>query len=122
MILEPHHLWRLTREMDVPAAEMFEQKLMGFHGKHVLGSASTVLIPRYWAETVYYGLKKMVDEWPQIRFGSVYAESNTLKIYTVPSHRPVEVMKFEIYNQIDDLIIEAIDRLLKGPKKPQFLI
>lgn len=122
MILEPHHLWRLTREMDVPATEMFEQKLTDLHNKHVLGNTGKILIPRYWAETVYYGLKKMIDEFPQIRFGSIYADSNTLKIYTVPSHGPVEAMKFEIYNQIDALIIETINKLLKSPKRSQFLI
>jgi len=122
MILEPHHMWRLAREMNVPAAEMFEQKLIDLHKKHSLSTSDRVIIPNYWAETVYYGIVKLIDKFPEIKFGGIYDDKNKLRIYTIPSHTPIVAIKWNIYNDVDKLIIATVDRLIQSPKSRAFLI
>jgi len=121
MILDPQELRRMSYETSTPANEMFEQKLAELHGKYLINNHHVILIPQYWAETVFYGLQEMIEEFPQIAFGSILQHKNKLRMHTIPSVVRIEEMKVELYCKIDALILETVERLLKGTKKPFFM-
>ena len=117
MILDPRQLRFLSREMDSPACEIFESKLQDLHYRNKIDSSNMVLIPRFWSETVFYGIQKMLKELPNLKIGSIVELKNRLRIYTIPTTGRIEVMKIKLYNEIDTLALETIDRLLEGDKK-----
>lgn len=121
MILDPTELRLLARELDTPACGLFEQKLHKLHGAHSINNNSIILIPRYWSEIVFNGLHKMLEEFPRLKFGSIFETGNKLKVYTVSTTVSLEELKFELYNNIDTLILASIEQLINGVKKPFFM-
>ncbi len=121
MILDPYELRKLAYEMQTPANEVFEQKLLELHNKHLTNNHHVVLIPQFWSETVFYGLQKMIEQAPQITFGSILDVESKLRVFTTPSLVLIEGMKLKLYNEIDTLILETIECLANGVKKPFFM-
>ena len=121
MILDPSELRMLAREMDSPSCEMFEFRLQELYDSRTVNEFNVLLIPRFWSETVFDGLRDMVKEFPNLKFGSIVETSGRLRITTIPATGPIEVMKLKLYNKIDTLVLETIDHLLKGDKKPFFM-
>lgn len=121
MIMDPHELRMLSLEMDSPACKVFEFNLKELHGKHMLHNNNLLLIPRFWCEAVLVGFQEMIKEYPNLKVGSIIETKGRLKLYTVPATGPLEMMKLKLYNRIDTLVLETIDRLLKGDKKPFFM-
>jgi hypothetical protein len=121
MIVEPHELQYMARELDDGVFKEHSEKLIKFHLRHRVNVHSEVNVPMYWAETILTGLKKIQEGFPQMRFGSILEEKNKLKMFTIPTHTPVNKMKIVLYNEIDKLILSTITGLTKGNKKPNFL-
>lgn len=121
MILDPHELRKLAYEMRTPANEVFEHKLEELHNGHLVNNHHVILIPQFWCETVFYGLQKILEEFPQMTFGSILDVKSKLRVYTIPSLVRIEEIKIELYNEIDTLILDTIERLLNGTKKPFFM-
>jgi len=121
MIMDPYELRMLSREMDSPTCEAFELRLKVLHNSHMLHNNNLLLIPKFWCETVFVGFQEMIKEYPNLKFGSVIETKARLRVYTVPSTGSLETMKLKLYNKIDTLVLETIDRLLKGDKKPFFM-
>ncbi len=122
MIIEPIELLLMAREAKSQDMERHEAELVAFHSAHKVNDHNAVVVPMYWAETLLLGLKKMREEFPRMRFGSVIEEKNKLRMTTVPAHLQVVKMKIALYNEIDKLILNTIDRLTKGDKKSSFLL
>jgi hypothetical protein len=121
MILDPTELRLLARELDTPACKIFEQRLHKIHAAHSMNSNSIILIPRYWSEIVFNGVHKILKEFPRLKFGSIFETGNKLRVYTVSSTISLEELKFELYNNIDTLILASIEQLINSVKKPFFM-
>ena len=121
MILSPHHMWRLAQAEDDKADDKDIEELQNLHGKHRLDPTVSIKIPKYWVPTILAGMKKMVEEYPNMRFGSIIELQGQLKIYTIPSNYSTEVLKLEIYNAVDELIMDTIEEYAGKGNKPWFL-
>jgi hypothetical protein len=121
MILEPKVMWGITREMDTTESGDDVEKLVDFYNLHRLNGNTAIILPSYWASTVLAHMEKMVDSFPQMRFGSVLEVKNRLRVVTIPSHVKVDTMKVILYNEIDNLILNVVDELLTREKRPFFL-
>jgi len=121
MILDPNELRKLAYETRTPAAEVFEHKLEELHNLHIVNNHHLIVIPQFWCETVFYGLQKILEEFPQMTFGSILDVKSKLRVYTIPSLVVVEEMKIKLYNEIDTLILDTVERLSSGTKKPFFM-
>lgn len=120
MILDPQETRALCREMDSPIAKTFEERLVKLHSAHLTSKHCTILIPRFWCEAVFAGVKKILEHHPNATFGSIFELQNRLKIYTIPASVTIEQIKVDLYNKIDTLILESVERLANGAKKPFF--
>ncbi len=120
MIVEPRHLEKIAL-LDTPVYEMFENRLTKLHQQYRTNANNSIFIPKYWSETVYYGVQDVISEWPGIKFGSIIEDKHKLMVYTMPTNGAIEKIKRRIYNNIDTLIVETIDNFLKGHTKPSFL-
>ena len=121
MIMDPHELRMLSLEMSSPTCEVFESKLKALHSAHMLHNNNLLLIPKFWCETVLIGFQEMIEEYPNLKVGSIIETKGRLRLYTVPATGPLDKMKLKLYNKVDTLMLETIDRLLKGDKKPFFM-
>ncbi len=121
MIMDPRELRMLGHKMNSQAGAAFEQKLIKLHAAHLMNSSSLVIIPQFWCETIFYSIEEMLEEFPQLKLGSILEVKNKLRLYTIPSATILEKMKVELYNKIDTLILDTVGSLLKGSKKPFFM-
>ena len=121
MILDPRETRALCREMDSPVAKVFEDRLVKLHSEHIMNSSCTVLIPRFWCETVLTGVEEILEQYPRAVFGSILEMKNRLRVYTIPAAVTIEQIKVELYNRIDTLILESVERIANGAKKPFFM-
>ena len=119
--MDPHELRMLSLEMDSPECKAFELKLKALHNAHMLHNNNLLLIPKFWCETVLIGFQEMIEEYPNLKVGSIIETKGRLKLYTVPATGSLDKMKLKLYNKVDTLMLETIDRLLKGDKKPFFM-
>ena len=122
MILEPYNLDRLATKFSVPVHEVFERKLTRLHRQYRMNIHNNVFVPKYWAETVFYGVQDMIKRFPEIKFGSIIEDKHRLRLYMSHHDGEAEFVKYKLYNAIDNLIIDTIDHLLKGDTKPSFLL
>jgi len=121
IIVEPYEMRLLAREMKCDLFKQVELALVELHMEHRVNAHNNVMVPKYWCQTVLTGLTDMLDEFPNLKFGSIIEEKNRLRMYTVPTHRPVEKLKVELYNKIDDLVLNTIDSFVKSDMRPFFL-
>lgn len=121
LIVEPYEMRMMGRELKSPEFDADFEALSEIHANTRAATHSEVMIPKYWAPTVLSHLKQMLSEFPNLKFGGIIEDKNRLKLYTIPTHRPVELLKVALYNDIDTLVLDTIDRLVKGDTKPLFL-
>lgn len=121
MILEPDHLLKLASRLDAPVFDLFGQRLLQLHDKYKVVDHNIVAIPKYWSETVYYGLQDIIDSVPGVRFGSIVEYKNKLMINAIPAFKLTEELKRKVYNDVDTLVIDTVDRLVKNNERPIFL-
>ena len=121
MIVEPYEMRMMGRELESAEFDVANTKLLDLHEKARSTDNNHVIIPKYWAPTVLGHVEHMLKEFPQLKFGSIFEHENKLKIYTIPTHRPLERLKVDLYNDIDTLVLKTIDRLSKGDTKPVFM-
>jgi len=121
MIIDPHELRLLGRQVGTPSDDVFEKKLVELHVSVRLNTTSLVMIPEFWCETVFYGVQEMIKEVSNIKFGSIIEYKNRLRLYTIPAAAVVEELKLTLYNKIDTLTLDAVETLMRGPRKPFFV-
>lgn len=121
LTLEPYQLKVMARELITPAAELFTIKLVALHEQHRVNQHNDVVIPMYWAETVFIAATKMLIEFPRLKFGSITDDRNKLRFTTIPAHNTIENMKIKLNNTIDKLIMDSIEDCAQRKTKPIFL-
>ena len=121
MILSPLQLSSMNRAMKTPATESDLLKLKKFITHFAINEHVVVSIPEYWADTVLGGLTSLKMDHPNVLFASVTEQRGRLRIVTVPAYRAVTHKIIDIYNRVDNLILQTVDRFAKSEKKPFFL-
>lgn len=121
MILEPRQMWSLERELETPGGEKDLEVLKDLHKLHRLNEHTGVRIPQYWAKIVLGGVREILLSFPQVRFGGIHENHNRLHLNCIPTHRPLNAIKYRIYNELDDCIINVIDEMLNRRQRPHFL-
>jgi hypothetical protein len=121
MIVSPDELREMAVSLDDSSIKQHAIALLNYHTKHCINNTVRVSVPMYWAETILSGLKKIHEEFPQLKLGSIVEVRNRLRVFTVPTHNKIEDMKIGICNEVDTLILETISRIIKGDKKPGFI-
>ena len=121
MVIDPHEIRLLSREIGTASDDIFEQKLVELHRQRQLNNSNMVIIPSFWCEAVFYGIQEMIKEVPNIKLGSIFEFRNRLRLYTMPASAVLEELKVKLYNKIDTLTLDAVETLIKGPKKPFFM-
>jgi hypothetical protein len=121
MILEPRHVWAIAREIESPSMDTTVKAMEILFKEHALNPASTITVPKYWALTVLSSMRAMVAEFPRLKFSAIYEYRCKLSISTIPDNQRLQVMKLELVNKIDDIILEAITALSKQTLVPFFL-
>ena len=121
MIFNPYQMSALARACvnDESAANVVELK--GLLNTMALNRQVGLLIPEYWAGTVFTGLRKIKDEFPQVKISSVMEVKGRLRVVAVPCIKGVEYLLVELANDVDDLILRTLDRWVKGDSKPHWL-
>jgi len=122
MIIDPHNIRLLSQQVGTTSDDVFEQKLIELHAAHQMNKSNMVVIPTFWCETVLYGIQEMIEEVPHVKFSSAFEFKNRLRLFTLPASAVLEELKVKLYNKIDTLTLEAVETLLKSPKKPFFMI
>jgi len=109
MIVGPTELRSMGYKLTSDDLKQWASKLVDFHTKHSVSDYISIITPIYWSETILQGLIKIHEEFPQIKFSNIYEKKNKLRVVTVPTHKKVEEMKVELYNEIDTLILDTIN-------------
>jgi hypothetical protein len=121
MIITPIQLMQMARQLTNKSNEAAAVELTEFHKKHSNVTYSSIDIPSYWAPMVLSNMKTMVWKFPRTKFGSILEDKGALRLYTIPTHKQLEDMKFSLCNDIDELILDSLDYLIRSDKKPAFL-
>jgi hypothetical protein len=121
MIITPIQLMQMTRQLNSKSNEAAAVELAEFHKKHSNVTYSNLNIPNYWAPMVLSNVETMVWKFPQVKFGSILEDKGALRLYITPTHKRLEDMKFSLYNDIDELILDSLDRFVRSKDKPAFL-
>jgi hypothetical protein len=91
-----------------------KEDLKLFYKEHCISKySSSIELPDYWVKVMFLCLKVISEEFPNIKFGSISCKNSRCKIYTVPTTPAIERMKYELYEQIDLLIQETVNKVLK---------
>ena len=121
IIVEPYEMRMLAREMNCDLFDSASAELIEIHTNARVNTHNSVIIPKYWSVVVLGGIKHMLDEFPQLKFGSIHEDKNRLRMFTVPTHRPVERLKTRLYVELDTMILNVIEGFVKSDLKPFFL-
>jgi hypothetical protein len=115
-ILSPIDYRKMLLGLDTVDAKLSGQELVEYHSLHRIAASATVLVPNFWAATILAGLQDMKAEFPQMRFGSILESKGKLRLITIPTHRKVEGMVYDLCNEIDDLILDKVNMVLGSSK------
>lgn len=113
MIFTPDHMEEINIMIEDPVGEDLREDLLLLHETNRINNMSIIDIPDYWVSTVLQGVLRMSRRFPYLKFGSIIRYRNRLRIYTNPISREIEKMKYDLYNEIDNLILSSIDSELE---------